>query len=125
MFLEFIVLFVKNGANIMYQLTVCCNIKPITTVAWRTESLMLRTHELVFSFCLFRWKSFCCNTNRSIVSCVALLRETLTKGIECNQSKFYLTFHVGRGFFDVDEKDLSSRRVWVHGSPQKIQKWLC
>ena len=37
-----------------------------------------------------------------------------------NQSGFYLSFQGGRGFLNVDAKDLSSRQVWPHGPQQKI-----
>lgn len=124
LFLEFIVLFVKNGANIMYQLTLHCN-KLITTVTWWTECWLLCILELVFFICLFRWKSFCCNTNWSIVSCVAILWETLAKGMNYNQSGFYLSFQGGRGFFSLDAKDLSSRRVWLHGlQPKNLEMFM-
>ena len=102
----------------MYQLTLHCN-KLITTVTWWTECWLLCILELVFFICLFRWKSFCCNTNWSIVSCVAILWETLAKGMKHNQSGFYLSFQEGRVFLNVDAKDLSSRKVWLHGPQQK------
>ena len=36
-----------------------------------------------------------------------------------NQSGFYLSFQEGRVFLNVDAKDLSSWKVWLHGPQQK------
>ena len=108
----------------MYQLTLHCN-KLITTVTWWTECWSLCILEVVFFICLLRWKSVCCNANWSIVSCVAILWETLTKGMKHNQSGFYLSFQGGRGFFSLDVKDLSSRRVWLHGlQPKNLKMFM-